>query len=176
MRIQPIARRDTVKARAASAQRGYTLVEMLVVLLVLALAVGITVVNLRLILQRARLDAESRELASFLRSVPSQAREVHGLVFLEWDADARRLSITQDPASANLIASHQVPDQVTISTAMPALLRCDTMGRAYVGQSSSMMSTSQTIDLQHIRNVGPLVSYRLVLSPLWSVVAEKRVE
>jgi Tfp pilus assembly protein FimT len=151
-------------------------VEILVVVLVLALAVGIAVVNLRLIQQRAVLQSESEELASFLRSVPSEARELHGLVFLHWDADSRRLSITDDAVSTHLLASYQVSDLVSVSTAMPALLRCDTMSRAYIGDSSSMMTTIQTIDLEHVRNLGPRVSYRLVLSPLWSVVTEKRVE
>lgn len=174
--VQPTGHRPPPGTLSTTAERGYTLAEILVVLLVLALAVGVALANLRILEQRSRLEAESRELASFLRSVPNQARELHGLVFLQWDAASRQLTVTVDEAGAELLASHRVSDKVAVATALPALLRCDTLSRAYVGQSPSMMTTVQTIDLEHVRNLGPTVSYRLVLSPLWSVVEEKRVE
>ncbi len=160
-----------------AAAAGFTLVEILVVLVVLALATGVALANLSTLQQRARLESETRELTAFLLSVPDHARELHAPAYLHWDATSRRLDISSDAAGSDVVDHHLVPEEISIGTTLPALLRCDTVSRAYVGTSPSMMSTVQTLDLEHVGATSSLrVSYRLILSPLWSVVAEKRVE
>ena len=167
---------DPTRVLPRRTQLGFTLVEVLVVLVVLALAAGVAVANFNTLHQRARLESETRELASFLRSVPDRARELHGPAFLRWEAASRRLEITADAAGGQLVDRHLVSDQVVVATALPAVLRCDTISRAYVGQSPIMMSTIQTIDLVHAHDQANRIRYRLVLSPLWSVVVERRAE
>ena len=161
-------------AGSRTLQRGFTLVEMLVVLLILGLATLVVVTNLATVYQRSELDGAVNELTAFLGSVPRVATERHSPVFLVWDAAARTFTIALDAAATQPVRQFHVPDAVSATVNPEQVLRCDTLGRAFPGSSTSMLDTLQTVQVVRSGSASG-VSYVVRLSPLWAVIVEKRV-
>ena len=164
-------------ARTKGGERAFTVIEILVVLLVLALATTIAMANLNTLYRRSQLETEAFGLAAFLSSVPNRAREIRGSVFLLWDELRQTYVIAVDAAGNDEVDRHSIAEVIVVSDAVGPVLRCDTLSRAYEGASVSMMGATRTMVLAHSMDGGsPRVSYRLTLSPLWAVVVEKQLD
>jgi prepilin-type N-terminal cleavage/methylation domain-containing protein len=77
-------------------RRGYTLIETVVVLLVLALAAGLVAPAVGRGLDAIRLRAEVAGVASFLRGARAQAIARHRAVEVALDAEGRTLTLSED--------------------------------------------------------------------------------
>jgi len=161
-------------AIAIRTQRGMTLVEILVVVALVGLAALIAVTNLQTVQRRFKLESTVRELTSFINEVPNYAKQQNAPVFLVWNQTARRFSIATDAAAANVLDTFTIPKQLTIVGSGAPVLRCDVYGRSFVGTSTIMMTTSQTVSLTHSATPEPSApTYIFSLSPLWAVTVIK---
>jgi len=161
-------------AMAIRTQRGMTLVEILVVLVLVGLAALIAVTNLQTVQRRFELENTVRELTAFINEVPNYAKQQNAPVFLVWNQTTRRFSIATDAAAANVLDTFTIPKQLTIVGSGAPVLRCDVYGRTFVGTSTIMMTTSQTVSLTH--SATPEASaptYIFSLSPLWAITVVK---
>jgi len=162
-------------SRRTTAQHGFTFVELLVVLILVGLTAVVTIISIRTFLARYQLDTQMTKLSAFLDSVPAAARRNNGPVFLVWQSAASQFVISTDAAGTQVMDSLKI-DTRTISITAPSapVLRCDVMGRVFIGTSTTMMNTVQTITLQHARVNDPSAPvFRLSIPPLWVVMVER---
>jgi type II secretion system protein H len=75
---------------SSAAERGFTLVEMLAVIVIMALIATIVTVNWRAMLPRAELHSAVRTLASSLQSAHSEAISRNAVYRIEYDLDKHR--------------------------------------------------------------------------------------
>ncbi len=152
------------------AQRGMTLVEILIVVALVGIAALISVGNLQTIQRRFQLESSVRELTAFLNEVPNHAREQNAPVFLVWDGTARTFSIATDAAATNVLDSLDFPQELTITGPGTPILRCDVYGRTFIGTATVMMPAVQTVSITHRDTPeASAPTYGLTLSPLWAV-------
>ena len=155
-------------------QRGMTLVEILVVVALIGIAALIAVTNLLTIQRRFQLESGVREVTAFLNEVPNYAKQQNASVFLVWDASARSFSVATDAAATNVLESINIPTELTISGPSASVLRCDVIGRTFVGASTVMMTTLQTVIMTHADTPEPSApTYLFSLSPLWAITVTK---
>ncbi|MCD4750363.1 MAG: prepilin-type N-terminal cleavage/methylation domain-containing protein [Thermoanaerobaculales bacterium] len=152
------------------AQRGMTLVEILVVVVLIGVAALIALSNLQTLQKRFQLESNVRELTAFLNDVPNHAREQNASVFLVWDGTARAFSTATDSAASNVLDSLNFPQELTVTGPGASILRCDVYGRTFIGASTVMMTASQTVSITHRDTPeASAPTYDLTLSPLWAV-------
>lgn len=158
---------------SGAGQAGFTLIEMLVVVMIVGLAALVVVTNLSTVYRRSETDGTVTELAAFLDSVPTIAQREHASVLLRWDEAHRSLTVTNEAGTRQLRA-FTIPDGFTVTTNLASVLECDPVGRAFVAGSSTMLDAVQTLTVSHAGpNDGP--TYTVQLSPLWAVVVEKHM-
>ena len=153
-------------------QRGMTLVEILIVVVLVGMAALISVTNLQTVQKRFQLENEVRELTAFLQTVPNYARQTNGSVFLVWDPTARSFKIATDSTATdpNTLDTMVIRQELTITGPAAPVLRCDIVGRTFVGTSATMMTTVQTVSITHAYTPeASAPSYIFSLSPLWGV-------
>ncbi len=156
------------------AQRGMTLVEILVVVALIGIAALIAVTNLLTIQKRFQLENGVREFTAFLNEVPNYAKQQNAPVFLVWDATARSFSVATDATATNVLDTIVIPTELTITGPGAAVLRCDVIGRTFVGTSTVMMTSLQTVLMTHSNTPeASAPSYILSLSPLWAVTVTR---
>ncbi len=153
---------------------GFTLVEILVVVALLGVAALIVTANMGTVLRRSQLEGTTTELTSFLDAVPRAAFERRAPVFLQWSSSTRTFAVTTDAAGASVLDTFRLPDSVNATVGLPATLRCDTIGRAYVGTNGVMLGNVQTVQLAQAAGYDSPI-YTLTLSPLWAVVVTKQM-
>ncbi len=157
-------------------QRGMTLVEILVVVVLIGMAALISVTNLQTVQKRFQLENEVRELTAFLQTVPNHAREANASVFLVWDPTARSFKIARDSTATdpNTLDKIVISTKLTIVGPADPVLRCDIVGRTFVGTSTVMMTTIQTVSMTHAYTPeASAPTYLFTLSPLWGVEVTK---
>jgi prepilin-type N-terminal cleavage/methylation domain-containing protein len=156
-----------------------TLVEILVVMAVFGLIIGVAYVNLNAMYQKYRLDRGASDFKSFYEAVPGIARNQNRDVFVTWDGDSRTLAVSTDQAGTQVLEQIQIPRYLVITPA-PTAMRCDTMGRAYVGAATAMMGAVATTSVTHQMmadgDLTPLISYQISLTPLWHVRMIRNVQ
>lgn len=151
-------------------QRGMTLVEILIVVALLGIAALVALTNLQTLQRRFQLENNVRDITAFLNDVPNHAKEQNAPVFLVWDGTARTFSITTDFAATNVLNDIDVPQELTITGPGAPILRCDVYSRTFVGTSTVMMATLQTMSITHRDTPeASAPTYGLSLSPLWGV-------
>lgn len=151
--------------------RGFTLVEAVIVVGLLAIAAMVITVNLPELHRRYVLEAEMRQLTSFFRDVPTTARQLNAPVFITWDNANRRFITSTDVAAANVLDTFTLTDEIGITPPTNTVFRCDLFGRAFVGNSTTMMTAVETLILSHLFASGGTPSFQLTLTPLWTVSA-----
>lgn len=177
MRISPTsAHRLTPTHRLTPAHQegGFTFVELLIVVLLVGLMALVSIVSIRTFMARYQLDTEAQELSTFLNSVPSMARQTNAPVFLVWDGSTSTFVISRDSAGTQVLNDFKIDQKITITPPAATVLRCDVIGRAFVGTSLSMMTASQTMSLQHAVVVNEAMkTFRLSIPPLWAVLVDR---
>jgi prepilin-type N-terminal cleavage/methylation domain-containing protein len=105
-------------------QRGFTLVEALVVVLIIGFLAALAVVQVNKAWQRSRLEGEAGTVQSFLQSAYTFMVNNRAPVFVRLVVSATGatvLAITQNSdGSGTVFASHTFPDFVSLSTTDPA--------------------------------------------------------
>ena len=152
--------------------RGMTLIEIIIVLGLMGIAALVVSVNLPEMHRRYVLEGETRQLTAFLRDVPNRAREINAPVFLTWDNAERRFVLSRDAGGSNVLDVFKIIDELAITGPAAPVLRCDLMGRAFVGTNTTMMTTRQSIALHHLFSTGSgAANFEILLSPLWTIEA-----
>lgn len=171
--------RTRLRSQSAARQRGMTLIEILVVVLIFAFIIGLVFVNLEAMYQKYRLDNGAADFKSFYEAVPAMARSQNRDVFVSWDGTNRALIASTDQAATQVLERTTVPGFLVISPA-PTAMRCDTMGRAYVGSSTTMMGAVATTSITHQKMVdgylSPNIVFQVSLTPLWHIRMQKVVQ
>lgn len=164
------------RAAVHSGQRqgGFTFVELLVVVILVGLTALISIVSITTFLARYQLDSEAQKLSAFLNSVPSLARRTNAPVYLVWQSAASRFVISRDAAGTQTLDEFQIDRRITFTPPAATTLRCDIVGRVFVGTGTTMISTMQTFTLQHPKLVGKgIPTFRLRVPPLWAVLVDR---
>ena len=89
--------------------RGFTLIELVVVLAIMALVFMVAAPQIGSILPRAELKSGARQLAAGLREARSRAIQTNGDVVFSVDVDGRRYSMTGDGRA------HLLPERINLS-------------------------------------------------------------
>lgn len=152
-----------------ASDRGFTLVEAIIVAALMAIAAMVITFNIPEMHRRYVLEAEMRHLTSFFRDVPTTARQLNTPVFITWDNANRRFITSTDVAAANVLDTFTLTDEIGITPPGNTVFRCDLFGRAFVGNSPTMMTAVETVILSHLFASGGTPSFQLTLTPLWTV-------
>jgi len=155
-------------------ERGFTFVELLVVVILVGLMAAVAVVSTRTFLARFQLDTATRELTAFLNSVPSEAKSANTSVFLIWNANSRRFVIARDSSGNTVLDDFKIDQRINLTPPSATILRCDVLGRVFVGTATAMMTSPQTMTLQHARvSNSAMKTNRLTVPPLWAVLVDR---
>jgi len=139
----------------------------------LAMAALVATVNLPEMHRRYVVESETRQLKSFIGSLPSMARDNNTALFVSWDGTNRRFRISTDLAATNVLDTFNLDDGITITGPANAVLRCDLLGRAFVGASTNMMTAVETITLDHQSSSASTPAFRISLTPLWTISVDQ---
>lgn len=173
-------------------QRGFSLIEALVVVVLVGILVAIGITQLYGFWQRSRLDSAVTEMRGFLQGVPNQTRQdqptmVVRPVWVRLDAAQRRITVASNGAFTDVLAEHRFPeflgataDWVVAATAAgPWTLQCDFQGRTVHPVSGVMVGGNQEITLTHrdmlTGRLRPRIQYRIRIAPLWNVTVQREV-
>jgi len=154
-------------------QRGFTFVELLVVVILVGMIAAVSMVSIRTFLARYQLDSAARNLTAFLNSVPAQARKINAPVFLIWRSSSSQFIISRDSTGTQTLDDFKIDTaKITFTPPTVTTLRCDVLGRVFIGTATAMMSTAQVMTLTHARVQNPAIkTVQLTIPPLWAVLA-----
>ena len=99
-------------------ERGYTLIELAVVILILGIVLMVAAPRLTPFLMETRLDSSARQLATFCRYTHAQAILTKTYLVLHIDIDAREYWVTAiiADAAAGLTQGNEEPEEIEITT------------------------------------------------------------
>lgn len=161
-------------ARFEPKQRGFTLVELLIVAIIIGMMASVAVIAMRTFLFRYQLDTEAQNLAAFLTSVPSMARQINAPVFLVWKAQDSTLVISRDSAGTQSLDEFRIDPRLTFTPPAITTLRCDVIGRVFSGNNATMITALQIFTLQHPLLSGKgIPAFQLRIPPLWAVMVDR---
>lgn len=161
-------------------ERGVTLVELLVVVVLIGIIAFIGATQLGAFLQKQKLAAAAADVRSFLQEVPQQVAKLQAPVFARYVAgNPARLQISRDAAGTQLIRTYTLPLEIQVETCdwptvgSDKVIRCDTMNRATDPTTNAQVSGPQTFRLTHKNMVSgflrPKRSYEIQVAPVWGV-------
>jgi prepilin-type N-terminal cleavage/methylation domain-containing protein len=101
------------------AQRGVTLIEMMIVLVIIALIVGVSFPNMIAGMDNLRLSAATRSLAAFINVAANRAERRQQAVDLT--VSVRDNTVTMRSADAGLIKRLNLPPGIVVRAVWPAL-------------------------------------------------------
>ena len=108
-------RRNVAGARGAAAEDGFTMLEMVCVIAIVAMLAAVLLPNLSHETSRPRLEAYAVETAALLKSDRTAAIRQRAAVATQVDAQARRL---RSGASGRML---EIPDDVSVTAMLPVL-------------------------------------------------------
>lgn len=185
---------DRVQRRRS--QRGVTLIEVLIVLLVLGFLVAIVMPAVGGAIQRARIDTQAQEIRNFLVGAYARAGEQRAPVAVRLEAPPaaqRWLRITREIDGTGVLAEMRIPQWVSLSTTDAAgiaanwpqpggdttvyVLQCDPMGRTLHPVTGTQVREIQSLILTHRNMVAgrlePRYRYEVRVFPIWQVQVER---
>jgi prepilin-type N-terminal cleavage/methylation domain-containing protein len=172
---------------AGSSERGFSAVEMLVVLLLLGLVGAALAVTARNTWGKSTLDSTATEIDSFLTKARAAAVSLRAPVFVRLDPTRRVLELADAPSGGALLASRGFPDWASLSASSPTgldcnwpedaagirVVGCDTLGRAIDPSTGAMVASALALTVTRkdmvAGRVRPGIRYVLRVSPLWYV-------
>jgi general secretion pathway protein H len=110
------------RGEAISGQRGFTLLELIVVLLVIALAVGLTVPAIGRSTESLRARAEVAGFSAMLRHARERAIVTHTAQAVVVDPTARRVSRLAGGPEGEVRETRALPERLTIEAEPPPAL------------------------------------------------------
>lgn len=157
-----------VRARASrsSVQRGFTLIEMVVAIIVAGILLAIAIPNMRSFMQRDRVAAQANGLLADLQYARGQAVTTHSYVSLcaltvangttcdTSDGNFNQgwmIFTTATPGAAynsttsTILRVQEAPTTTTVEFSSSGILTYDTFGHLWLGGSSQTLTTSFTI-------------------------------
>jgi prepilin-type N-terminal cleavage/methylation domain-containing protein len=165
-------------------ERGFTLLEALIVLAIVALVTAIVTVPINSYWQRARLETTAGDIRNFMQQAYVEAVNQHAqiTVTLQQVSGAWVLQLTPPPLHSP--ATYTIPDFVQVVTAntnWPTAagvreLGCDTVGRTLdptSGPPSPQVGSTQTLAITHSSmadgSLTPNIRYDIQVYPVWNV-------
>jgi prepilin-type N-terminal cleavage/methylation domain-containing protein len=158
-------------------ERGITLIELMVVLVVVGLGALVVLENMNSMYRKYELESSAAALASLVDSTASWAKEEHTEVFLIWDPANDQIAVTRQSDGSEILEEFRIPDYLVLSPTDRQVLRCDTLGRAFNGTDTQMLNAIRVMTATHDTmldgRVSPGITFTMSLSPLWHVTTVK---
>lgn len=190
-----IALREGMKVSPAPTprrQRGFTLLEVLIVVALVGFLFLIVLPQIGAAVQRARLDSRVTEIRTFLLSAYTTAGNESSPVVVRLETIAgqpRRLRIARNPDGTGVLAEHLLPEWLVLSTTdvngvvstwpQPTgvsnvwFLQVDPMGRTLHPETANQVTAVQNLVLTHRNMVAgrlrPRIRYQAQVFPIWQV-------
>jgi len=186
-----------VKDKRMVRQRGFSLVELLVVIALLGLLALIATVQVRHLVQKNELRKVANEVTSFLQGVPDLVAKKGTPLFVLFSphkpGQQARLQVAEDAAGTKVLRTLTLPSTVVFSLSNPTavdatwptnggvyLLRCDTVNRTTDPTKSTNPQLQQeaTLLLTHrnmvLGTLTPKYGFQVAVAPVWSVRATRK--
>jgi prepilin-type N-terminal cleavage/methylation domain-containing protein len=159
-------------------ERGITLIELMVVLVVIGLGALVVLDNMNSMYRKYELEASSHSLSTFIDSVPAVAKEQNAPIFMTWDPPNNQVTLAVSAGGVmTTVDQMEIPDYLVVNPSSAETYRCDTLGRAFSGNDTTMLSAPEVITITHDTmldgRVKPGITFTLSLSPLWHVTTVK---
>jgi len=173
-------------------QRGFTLLEVLIVVALVGFIALIALPQIGAAVQRARLDSRVTEIRTFLLSAYTTAGNESSAVVVRLEAIAgqpRRLRVTRNLDGTGVLGEHVLPEWLVLSTTdvngvvstwpQPTgvsnvwFLLVDPMGRTMNPETANQVTAVQSLVLTHRNMVAgglrPRIRYEVQVFPIWQV-------
>ncbi|NOZ79625.1 MAG: prepilin-type N-terminal cleavage/methylation domain-containing protein [Acidobacteria bacterium] len=176
---------------------GFTLVEMLVVVALLAMVTLLIAGGLNGARQRSALNSSATMIKGFLNRVPAEVSAQGRTILVQWDSTKRELEMGYVDGSGNFVAtrSYQFPNEVILDpnaltgagnavspSGWPVFLgkptlACDSMGRLIDPNTNQQIMSPRgiqvTLTLMTLGKVQPKISYLIQVFPVWGARSVK---
>jgi len=172
-------------------ESGFTLLEAIIALTIIALVTAIVVVPVNSYWQRARVETAASEIRSFLQQAQVEAVNQHTQITVTLAQVSGQWVLRLAPPPLHSAATYPLPEFVSLalnpasgaggwptipSTTTRALL-CDTLGRTFDPTTGARVTSTQTLAITHTRMVdgslAPNTRYDIQVYPLWNVIVAK---
>jgi len=167
-------------------ESGFTLVEVLIVLVIMGVLVALVTVPVNSYWQRARTETTAGDIRNFLQQAFTESINQRTPINVTLHIGAGIQTLTLTPAPLRSPGTYTIPDFVKVVSANTNWppdsgdwkLICDTFGRA-IDPTGQQVRSTQTIAITHIRmadgSLTPSVRYDVQVFPVWNVTVRKTV-
>ncbi len=166
---------------AGRRQRGFTLIEALVVLVLLGIVAIITFMSLRNVREKTGLEAAAQSVKALMDEAPGEAVHRNTPVVVRWVASTRTFELIVPGGTPVIIDSVSLPDTVVfdgtdptswpVSGSDPAVM-CDVAGRLLDPTTETQLMVPQafqiTLEAMNEGRVQPKFRYLVQVFPIWS--------
>ncbi|MEJ2421071.1 MAG: prepilin-type N-terminal cleavage/methylation domain-containing protein [Acidobacteriota bacterium] len=164
--------------------RGFTLIEMLIVLAIVGMIAVIGTIVISKALKRQRLQAAAEDIRGILQRVYTQTTATNQPAFVRIDINNRRIQIVGSTAGTPVLATYILPEDISLSTSsvsgvqcnwpvvngMPCL-ECSVRGLALNPTTGAELSQVETLNVTHADMVQgdlrPRKVYTISIYPIW---------
>lgn len=179
---------------ALSKERGVTLVELLVVVVLIGIVAFIGATQLGGLLKKEKLAAAANDARSFLQDVPNQVAKKQMPLFVRFLPASgglpARLQVTQDSAGTQVLRTFNFPSEIVFDFANVSAincnwpqvggvytLRCDTLNRATDPLLLTQLQGTADLLITHrnmvLASLKPKYGFRLTVAPIWEARTAK---
>lgn len=170
--------------RKTNREKGLSLVELLIVLVILGLAAYIGTIAVTNLIQKQKLAAATNEVRAILQDVPNQVTRMQAPLFVRYLPAAgtapARLQVARDAAGTAVLRTYFFPDVIVVETCNwpttnsgAKALRCDHQNRTTDPSTQMQVIAPQLLQITHARMISgqlkPKRSYEITIAPVWGV-------